>query len=223
MKVLGICTLLMGLVLISGSASADSVAVQNASFEQIGASGLPNPCGTGCAYNSGPVPGWTIAGTGGGSWQPGPTGTYFNQALPDGSTVGYVNGTLTQDLDVALLANTQYTLTVDVGDRLDGFRGGWSIALDGGSVQLCSASGQTASITPGTFAQETCTFTTGSDVPLGDLFVVLGGSGSGDNATFDAVNITAPEPSTIALEGLGLLAVALFGVLFKRKQAVDAL
>ena len=115
-------------------------------------------------------------------------GTYFNQALPDGSTFGYVNGTLTQDLDVALLANTQYTLTVDVGDRLDGFRGGWSIALDGGSVQLCSASGQTASITPGTFAQETCTFTTGSDVPLGDLFVVLGGSGSGDNATFDAVN-----------------------------------
>ncbi len=220
---LAIGVMLIGFVLINGTASADSVAVQNASFEQIGSGGLPNGCGTGCAYGYGPIPGWTTVGSGGGAWQPGPTGTYFNQAIPDGSTVAFVNGTLSQDLDVALLANTEYTLTVDVGDRLDGYRGGWSIALNDGSMQLCTNAGQTAEIAVGTFAQESCTFTTGSYVPSGDLFIVLGGSGSSDNATFDDVRVSAPEPESIVLLGAGLFCVAIFGVLYKRNQGLQGI
>ena len=218
LRMLAIGVLLIGFVLISRTASADSVAVQNASFEQIGSGGLPDGCGTGCAYGYGPVPGWT--GTGGGQWQLGATGTYFNQAAPDGSTVAFINGTLSQDLDVTLLANTQYTLTVDVGDRLDGFNGGWSIALDGGAQQLCTNGGQTSSIPAGTFADESCTFTTGSVAPSGDLFVVLGGSGLGDDTTFDNVRVSAPEPESIVLLGAGLFCVAVFGVLYKRNQSL---
>jgi hypothetical protein len=205
--------------LSGGTASADSVAVQNASFEQIAAIGLPTACaGTGCMYNAGPIPDWTLSGVGAGSWQPGSNNVYFNQPLPDGPTVAYVNGTLSQDLDVTLLPNTEYTVTVDVGDRLDGYRGGWSIALDAGTMQMCESSGQTTSITVGTFAQETCSFITGSSVPSGDLSVILGGSGNGANATFDNVSVAAPEPAEIGMLAIGLFTIAVAGVLAKRKQ-----
>jgi hypothetical protein len=220
-KILSIPVLLIYFAFIAGSACADSVTVDNGSFTQSDPLNLTAGCAAGCAYNAGPIPGWTIDGDGG-SWQPGPTGPgtpYFSQPLPDGSIVAYINGTLSQDLGVALTPDTSYTLTVEVGDRLDGFQGGWSIALEDGGTPMCTNSGATATITAGSFAAESCSFETGATVPSGDLFVVLGGSGAGDNATFADPAVNAPEPASATLLGVGVLSVALVGVFYKRKRS----
>jgi hypothetical protein len=219
-RIFSFTVLLIGFVLIGGSAWADSVTVDNGSFAQFNPLNLTAGCAAGCAYNAGPIPGWTIEGHGG-SWQPGPTGPgtpYFSQPLPDGSIVAFINGTLSQDLGVTLTPDTFYTLAVDVGDRLDGFQGGWSIALDDGGTPMCTSSGATASLAPGTFTAETCSFETGATVPSGDLFIVLGGSGAGDNATFADVTVNTPEPASAALLGIGLFFVALVGGFYKRKR-----
>jgi hypothetical protein len=219
-RIFSFTVLLICFVLMGGSAWADSVTVDNGSFAQFNTLNLTAGCDAGCAYNAGPIPGWTIEGNGG-SWQPGPTGPgtpYFSQPLPDGSTVAFINGTLSQDLDVPLTPDTFYTLTADVGDRLDGFQGGWSIALEDGGTAMCSNSGTTASVTPGTFTAETCSFETGATVPSGDLVVVLGGTGAGDNATFADVTVNTPEPASAALLGIGVFFVALVGGFYKRKH-----
>ena len=80
---------------------------------------------------------------------------------------------------------------------------------------MCSSNGSDASIAPGTFAQETCSFTTGSSVPAEDLSVLL--SGIGGEAQFTDVTVTAPEPSSIALLGGGLMFVGVFAAYYKRK------
>jgi hypothetical protein len=219
MKIFYITVLLICFALVGSSAWADSVTVNNGTFADFNTLNLTAGCDSGCAYNAGPIPGWTIDGNGG-SWQPGPTGPgtpYFSQPVPDGSIVAFINGTLSQDLGVTLTPDTFYTLTVDVGDRLDGFQGGWSIALEDGGAPMCTNSGATASVAPGTFAAETCSFETGATVPSGDLFIVLGGTGAGDNATFADVTVNTPEPASVALLGIGLFLVALVGVFYKRK------
>jgi HpiC1 cyclase len=209
-------TVLICFALLGSSAWADGITVTNGSFEQFNPLTVTG-CGAGCSYNWGPIPGWTTITGAAGSWQPGPSGAYFNQPLPDGSIVAFVNGTLSQDIGADLAPNSFYTLTVDVGDRLDGYRGGWSIALDAGGTAMCTNSGSTAAITPGTFAQETCSFGTGATVPSGDLVIVLGGSGPADNATFDRVTVNTPEPASAALLGIGLFFIALVA-LYKREH-----
>ena len=149
--------------------------------------------------------------------------SYFNAgAVPDGNTIAYVvEGSLSQDLGVGLAPNSSYDLSVDVGDRLDGFMSGdYTIALDVNGVSMCSFTGDNASITPGTFAAETCSFGTGSTVPSGDLSVVL--SDSTGQATFDNVTVdpvSTPEPSSAALLGFGLCFVALFGAILQTQAA----
>ena len=210
-----ICAIVLGIALAAGPLKADSVAIQNASFETT------NPltfggCGTGCAYNYGPIPDWTLNGTGG-SFQPGPT---YYTSIPDGTTVAFSSGgSISQVLGVSLLPDTTYSLSVDVGNRLDGFGSGtaYSIGLDAGSTLLNSISGSNSTITPGTFQEETLTYTTGSTVTPGDLSIILG-SGFGQS-NFDDVRLTtsstsnsvsAPEPSGLLLLCMGLFCLALF-------------
>jgi hypothetical protein len=220
MKAVALSAILIGFAFISGSASADSIAVQNASFETIAPVGLPYSCGTGCAYNVGPIPGWSYTGGVSGSFQPGSTLT----GEPDGgSTIAYTNGgTISQDLGVDLAPDTTYLLSVWVGDRTDA-PSTYTISLDAGTDAVCTTSGSSTALNPGGFADVTCTYTTGNSPLTGDLMILLGaGSGQGD---FDDVSLTtvpAPEPSSIALESLGLLALAFFGVLYKRKAGVNA-
>src|SRR5579863_8970299 len=102
LRIFTLTALILCFALMGSSAWADSITVQNNSFEQFNPLNQTAGCVPGCAYNLGPIPDWSITGAGG-SWQPGPSGTYFSQALPDGSTLGFVNGILSQDLGLALL------------------------------------------------------------------------------------------------------------------------
>jgi len=223
LRLLAFCALFICFALVNSSAWADSVTVQNASFETTGAL-TPNDCGIGCSINAGPVPGWVKAGTEAGSWQPGTSGIFFNaNAVPNGITIAYVvDASLSQDLLVGLQSDENYTLTVDVGDRTDGFLSGdYTIAMVVDGVTMCSFSGDNADITPGTFAAETCSFTAPATVPVGDLSVVL--SDFAGEATFDNVMVSTPEPNSIALLGVGLMFVALLGVYYKRKQGLQGI
>src|SRR4029077_584812 len=95
-----------------------------------------------------------------------------------------------------------------VGHRLDastsptrnGYVTDYMIALYVGNTLLTSFGGSTGAITPGTFADETITFTSGATVLPGDLSIVL--TSDGQQAGFDNVRLTestVSEPSSLAL------------------------
>lgn len=211
-----VCVVAVFCLFAVSSAKADSVTVQNANFSQLGAP-LSSSCGTGCAYNDGPITDWTYTGTAvAGSWQP--NSSYYSSLPPGETTVTYINGgTLTQDVGT-LLADTTYALTVYVGDRLDGYTTNYSFGLEAGASTLAywSNNGQ---IPAGTFAPETISFTTGSAVS-GDLTIFL--ADAGPQADFGDVSLTAvdppptgtPEPSSLLLLGTGLLALMFFAKRF---------
>jgi hypothetical protein len=67
-------------------------------------------------------------------------------------------GSISQDLGVTRLANSTYTLSVFVGDRLDNLDTTYSLALMAGSSALCTFSGSNAAIEGGSFADESCTY-----------------------------------------------------------------
>jgi len=203
LKLLVGCSLIAFLTLASSPAWADNIPVQNASFQS---SNPFNMSFSGGPFNLGPIPGWSITGIAG-SWQP--NSTEFS-SLPSGTIVGFTDGgTISQTLTGnSVLANTFYTLSVLVGDRMDGFSGNYTISLDAGTTTLCSFSGSSSSITSGTFAKETCSFESGSVVPAGDLTVVLAG-GVDNTAQLDVSNVSVatPEPRSLALLTVGLLSL----------------
>jgi hypothetical protein len=188
-----------------GAAWADGVPVENASFETTNA--LTSGCGTGCAYNTGPIPDWTISS---GSAQSGsfqPNATFFNLPLPNGSIVAYSDGgTISQILGVTVQPDSTYTLSVDIGHRLDGNIASYSIALDDGLTTLCSApTASNGAITAGTFADVTLTCSTGATVAPGDLAIVL--TSDGPQIDFDNVSLNvvqSPEPASYLLLLIGL-------------------
>src|ERR1700731_128862 len=92
------------------------VPIQNTSFEATNP--LVDTCLCG-PFNLGPIPSWTITGGEAGSWQP--SSASFMSPLPDGgSKVAYSNGgAISQTLTTSLAPNTTYTLSADIGHRLD--------------------------------------------------------------------------------------------------------
>jgi len=192
----------------AGAAWADGVPVANGSFQT--ANTLNVSCGSGCAYNAGPIPDWTVTGTGG-SFQP--SSTYFNLPLPEGSIVAYSDGgTISQILGATVQPDSTYTLSVYVGDRLDGYVTNYSIALDDGSTTLCSSpTASNGAITPGTFADVTLTCSTGATVTPGDLAIVL--TSGGQQIDFDGVAlnvVSTPEPASYLLLCIGLGSMLVF-------------
>ncbi len=195
-------------------AFADNITIQNASFETTNV--LNIPCGTGCAYNNGPIPGWTATGGQQGSWQP--SSAYFS-SVPDGSIVAFSNGgTISQTLGDSLLADTLYTLSVALGNRFDAVTGGFGttylIQLFAGNTLLNSIAGSNALITPGTFMDVSFDYLSGATVPAGNLSIAL--SSVGPQSDFDNVRLTATvaEPGSLTLLAAGL-GLALF--VFRRR------
>ena len=215
---------------LSSVAWADSIPVQNASFEIVAnPPGLNQACaGTGCAFNdvaNGDIPDWTHSfNASAGSFRPGSSTTYFNTVLPDGNIVAYINnGSISQTLGVFLMPDSTYTLSVDVGRRNDAAGVNYSLNLLDGSNVFCSQSGSNSTITAGTFSEVTLTCTTGASVPAGLLGIEL--TGFGRQVNFDNVqlNVTTttiptPEPSTLALTFVSLLVGGLLFVRSRRNQ-----
>jgi|SRR5208283_2798244 len=218
-----LAALVLLLVISGGTARADSVPITNPSFETLSGP-LSISCGSGCAYNSGAIVGWTVLN--GGSFQPGS----FLSPVPDGSLVAYANatGSISQTLTGnSVLDNSVYTLSLFVGDRTDKFNGNYILSLDtilgGVTTTLCSFSGNAASITPGTFQSEGCSYTSGSSVPAGNLFLQF--TAASGQLDVDEVSLTVqpaatsvPEPSSILLLGIGALSVLFVLAMRGKKQ-----
>jgi len=210
--------------LLTTGAWADSVPIVNASFETPPIPALtPNCAGTGCAFNFA-IPDWNnlSSTTAAGLFQPGSNTLYFTSPLPSGNTVAFINnGAIWQTLGVSVLPNATYTLSVDVGRRVDVSGVNYSLNLYDGSISnvFCSTgSNSNSSIAAGTFADITVTCTTGSSVPAGLLGIEL--TGDGRQVNFDNVQLNVgaasiPEPSAFALTFVGLF---VGGLLFSRSR-----
>jgi hypothetical protein len=198
-----ISSLAFGIVL--AVAPLGAITIVNPSFE-VPALGGPG------AFAAG-VPGWVTTGTEA-VFQPIVPGQV--NAVPDGIQVlalGFgTPGTASQDTGVTLVANTQYTLSLDVIARSDLGFSTYTISLFSGGTLLASQNTPVVP-TPGNFLPDTLTyFSTASDPTL-DLIVELSADGGTPGvgigqADFDNVVLTAnPEPSALVLGGLGLLPI----------------
>jgi len=188
---------------VAARAWADVVPVNNASFETIDPlNPLNQPCGTGCAFNVS-IPSWMVSGSGG-QFQPG--SLFFTSPVPDGSIVAYSNGaSISQTLNTSLTADTTYTLSADIGRRTDAAGNDYTIALYADGTLLKSLTASTNTIKPGTFLEQSLTYTSGAMPPAGKLEIVLSTVGPRqvdyDNVQLDAS--TVPEPATLSLLAAG--------------------
>ena len=181
------------------AATAAPITIVNPGFEAfvLAPSTFATHIGTGYSnqvLTGDPVPGWVLNGHGG-TWQP-PTSSYAG-GVPEGVNVAWLeidsihSSTLSQVLEATLTANTAYTLSVDVGRRLDYAFGMFSVQLRAGGEVL--AEGTSASIAAGTFETVTVSFTAPPDHPqLGQpLEIRLLATANMQQVNFDNVRLDA--------------------------------
>ncbi|NJL28719.1 MAG: hypothetical protein HC897_12920 [Thermoanaerobaculia bacterium] len=136
---------------------ADPIFVDNPSFEA-------DVLCDGCIAES--IIGWgASAGGGDGAFNP-TTSHYPAGAIPDGQNVAYVNSPgnhVNQTLSAVLVADTTYTLEVEVGNRLDIPFAGYTVQLRAGGAVLASDSSQTPA--DGQFLTSTVTYVSSPSDP----------------------------------------------------------
>ena len=242
-------------------ASAAPLAVVNHGFEDITGQTVFNE------FTFGTPAGWVqydpngliddVAGFSGGFF-PGtlqPNGVdFFSQTAPEGDRVAILfNEQATggageygfeQTLSATLQANTNYTLTVEVGDidsgvatngaffDLEGFPGYRIDLLAGGAVIASDNNSLAGSLIEGIFSTATVSIDIGAahaalGQNLGIRLVNLNNpQGPSDlEVDFDDVQLTATEisePGVVALAMLGILAIGLGRVAARRRQAAAA-
>lgn len=180
---LALIALSFGIISLCCEAWADPIVINNPSFE---ADVLCEGC------NSLTIIGWEDT-SGGGDGAFNPTTTHYpGGAVPDGQNVSYANGPgnfVRQTLTTVLVADTIYTLEVEVGNRLDDPFAGYSVQLRAGGMILASDSSQAPG--DGQFVTSTVTYTSSpTDPQLGqplEIWLLA----SGVQANFDNVRLDA--------------------------------
>ncbi|HEV2208704.1 MAG TPA: immunoglobulin domain-containing protein [Verrucomicrobiae bacterium] len=197
---------------LSGSLMAAPVTVPDFSFENTPLS----PGGATAAPYVGTN--WSASGNGGVYIQNitntlfTPTGLGLLPAPADGTNylVANMNGhTAYAWQNVGLLqSNTVYTLTIAVGQSLLGSIGTGEIGLVNGTSPFGTILAKTAidnsTLTPGTFADSTVTFTNGYQAS-GNLTILMEGDSTGTQLCFDNVRLDAtptPQAATALLPSL---------------------
>lgn len=142
-----------------------------------------------------------------------PTAVHFTGAVPDGQNTGFINSGYLRQTLLTVLQPGEYTLQVDVGNRLDsGFPGYRIELLAGGSVLAQDNSSLTPAL--GTFQTSTISYTAAAnDAHLGAALQIRLSS-AGVQTNFDDVRLDfqpVPEPSTAVLMGLGALGLLVGG------------
>lgn len=150
-------------------------------------------------WSYGPVPNWTVTGTGG-LWQP---STQYFPALPDGKQVLWLNnGSAVQDTGAPGAANANYTLTVYVDHRPDVSGNTYTVAMAVNGGIFCSTTGDSNLIPSGNWAPVVLKCPMGGVPTTGNLQVVLTSAGS--QVAFDNVTLTSDAPLVITLPGMAV-------------------
>lgn len=190
---------------------AVSLTVVNAGFE---ASLLGDT-----AFTNNTLPGWIGTDSSSAIWNFGaynpPTG-YFPGQAPEGLNVAYIErGAIYQTLGDVLTANTDYSLSVQVGDSLANTLPGFAVQLRAGGTVLAEATGPAPA--NGSFQLVSLGFASGAAHPLLgqalEIWLIENDPVKSSEAFFDDVRLSAipsavPEPGSagLALAGLALLA-----------------
>jgi hypothetical protein len=204
---LGMLTIgLLSVLLVANAAFAIPLTVVNPSFE------ANVYADAGFSYTD-PITGWTRNGTQVTVWNP--AAAFYTQTgvIPDGNQVMVIDGAgtyVTQVLSDTLTANTLYTLTVGIGNRIGGTFGGHNIQLRAGGTILNQAI-NTVSPADNQFLDATVSFFApighaqlGQALEVRLLRAGVTGSSEFDLVRLDAFLVQAPEPSSLLLAAAGL-------------------
>lgn len=206
---------LLALLVLASGVRADFIPITNPGFEDP-----PD-----AVFNTGPITGWTISGSGAGVWNinAAPLG-FWDVGAPEGKQIAFVAretepgvaATISQTLSDLLLASTTYNLTGQVGHP-KGFGATadpdtvYTVELLAGANVLASVSGTGPE---GSFVPFALSFdSTGSSFVGQALQIRLSSSKSQtgfDDLRLEAVSPAAvPEPSSMVLSLIGGLGLAL--------------